>query len=794
MAKYAYLTNLTALEYIYSLNVTRLVVKVFILNQNDIPLRVINGYVTGGSISVNGSSLIRRTGSISLVTDPYDTEADTLHAITELTNLIALNKRVSIEVGIENTGFDSAYKDIDVFWFPMGAYIIDNPSVLHDENGVKITLKLNDKMVLLNGTSGGLIPLATTLSPYEDRSPEGITTETSVDADGNVTTVQTYKKVATPIIELIQDVITEFSEIPLSQIVVENVERRIRNKVSWQATKDNTTYEKLYMYQDAQDQWHASLTDPKALKQREFKDGDTVGYYYTDFVYPEELTTSNKDNVAAVLTKIRDKLGNFEFFFDTEGIFHFREIRNYLNQGSYEEDLIKAIDEKYILSRTSNQDKTVYDFTDGKFISAYTNNPNYNKIKNDITVWAQGNSDRLARRYHLLIDAPERLHTYKYETYVDNHNIVRATDVIMDQVGCDYIPRDKRMNLYLYYLAQRRQEEANNVKSGISQTKLAKELIEFWPTIYNVNPATPGFLSEDYSALTYYFDILDVSKLRYNKDVASLAIPEIGNRPVVLEDKASNCLFAKSTELDLNFVPNYLSNTFTFTKDTVAPITGVMVVTTDLPSTGSEQDKIKITYFEQGGDSRGGASLEDVQIMEYNQKGSDGQVINSIFLNQEIYYKLDLSGPTIALQFFNYDRDQSLPWAELTQMHAQDVLSITVATGGQTLNSTELIQECVNHNNDYVLVSGEIYNHLALGQKLTPASEYVRSVLHEYIGYNNSITLTSIPLYHLDVNSRISVEDDASDIHGDYIIQSLTIPLDLSGKMTINATKAVERI
>ena len=782
--KYPYLNDQSVLEYVYSLDVSRIMASVFILDQNDSFIQAIDGYITGGSISINGNSVVRRTGSLSLVTDPFADEEVMLHEVSNIKNLISLNKRISIEVGIENIGIE--YPDIDIFWFPMGIYTISNPSISHDASGIKITLKLNDKMALLNGTEGGTIPIETILSPYEDRTSP--VKETIIDANGNATIITKYQQLDVPMIEVVQDIITEFSEVSQSQIIVENIPQRIRNKVSWKGqleSETDATYKTLYVYKKQKEgQWLCSLTKPEAYyEMHEFHKGDTVGYYYTDFTYPGKLASTRNDNVASILTKIKDKLGNFEFFFDTEGLFHFREMRNFLNQGSPEEDLLTAIDDKYILSVNSDQDKTVYDFTDGKYIISYANNPNYTKVKNDITVWVTGNEDKLPRRYHLIIDAPEPMHWYRVEG--SNSTIDgkwRATDVQMDpEDGANYYPDDRRTNLYLYFLAQKQIEEKAGIRNGIGNSKLAKELIEFWPTIYNV--AEQRFYTEDFSTFDYYFDIIDVSKIRYNRDVAQLAIQEIGNRPLVLEDKSSNCLFAKDTALDLNFISENNSSTIEYTNSTK----------------GGEQ-----IDFEWNTEANTQILLRHIEVLyqEYNTHGildcnyewTDITPDMFPWYSEPIGSGHNADAVRLCLKSIN---NQLI--AQLVSADSLEVIPSTILTDKEEVAlaitySIANVQESIDHGEDFVVAPADIYDHLALGEVKRPASEYVRSILHEYLGYNNSINITGVPLYHLDVNSRISVEDDASDIHGDYIIQSINMPLDPSGKMTITATKAIERI
>lgn len=57
-----------------------------------------------------------------------------------------------------------------------------------------------------------------------------------------------------------------------------------------------------------------------------------------------------------------------------------------------------------------------------------------------------------------------------------------------------------------------------------------------------------------------------------------------------------------------------------------------------------------------------------------------------------------------------------------------------------------------------------------------------------------SATITTIPVYYLQPNTRIHIYDQETNLNGDYIISKLTIPLAYNGTMSITATKAAESI
>lgn len=102
-------------------------------------------------------------------------------------------------------------------------------------------------------------------------------------------------------------------------------------------------------------------------------------------------------------------------------------------------------------------------------------------------------------------------------------------------------------------------------------------------------------------------------------------------------------------------------------------------------------------------------------------------------------------------------------------------------------------EECKNRGQNYTQVDSAIYSCLTGGGSLNSAYDAVRDLLYQYTSYNESVSLQCVPIYHLDVNTRIGINDPTSNIYGDYIIHTISIPLDISGTMTISATRALER-
>lgn len=149
--------------------------------------------------------------------------------------------------------------------------------------------------------------------------------------------------------------------------------------------------------------------------------GQDVGFIYSDFTYPSELIANAGDSVCTILDKIKNTLGNYEYFYDLDGNFVFQEIKNYLNTTQTTVMLNELKNEDYILDLSRG--KSVYDFSDSKLITNFSNSPQYNRIKNDFVVWGlRKNADGITRniRYHLAIDKkPEIGNIYEVFFYED---------------------------------------------------------------------------------------------------------------------------------------------------------------------------------------------------------------------------------------------------------------------------------------------------------------------------------------------------------------------------------------
>jgi hypothetical protein len=70
----------------------------------------------------------------------------------------------------------------------------------------------------------------------------------------------------------------------------------------------------------------------------------------------------------------------------------------------------------------------------------------------------------------------------------------------------------------------------------------------------------------------------------------------------------------------------------------------------------------------------------------------------------------------------------------------------------------------------------------------------IENLIYNHSYLMESVSITSIPIYDLELNTRIFINDPNLGIVGDYIVSKLTLPLAYNGTMNITATKAAERL
>ena len=103
-------------------------------------------------------------------------------------------------------------------------------------------------------------------------------------------------------------------------------------------------------------------------------------------------------------------------------------------------------------------------------------------------------------------------------------------------------------------------------------------------------------------------------------------------------------------------------------------------------------------------------------------------------------------------------------------------------------------QECINNNQPYVQASDEIYNSLTTGRYLSDAYEQIKYELFAHLKYQKVVSITALPAYYLEPNSRVTLRDYSTNIYGDYMIQNIGLTLGPGANMAVTLNEVSERL
>lgn len=674
---FPYLKDSVFLKKFDELKLKEQYVKLIVLTFDEMPIQEIQGKVTGGNLTLDGSSGMRRTGNLSMVADEYEND------LTDTKHLLSINKKVEVLIGFVNT--TDEYTEYGMIWFPQGTYVIISPNISHNSDGINISLTLHDKMALLNGECGGTLPASVTFNEIED-----------IDEDGNI-------QVTEPTVyQIIQELVNHFGGEQLGKIIISDIDSKIKKVMKWTGSTP------LYLYQEpAADGtiYNSFSTNYNELVARqaqghgtikEFSYGQDIGYILTDFVYPGELVGNAGDTVVTILDQIKNTLGNYEYFYDIDGNFRFQEIKNYLNT-SYSTFLINEINaDNYLVDYTSG--KSVYTFENANIIQSYSNSPQYQQIKNDFLVWGKRTSidgKDVPIRYHLAIDSkPTVGNSYKVFFFIDpDDGITKAKKPVEFASKSDF-PDKGEVGIY-YYAAD----------TGI---------IYKWATDEKV-----------YEQTQYTIETIKATDYRTELYMAGVASEPFG--------------------LDSNYYYTELKNEW--------------------------------------------PKLYDMR----NQKFFEGVIDQP----SDIDFFLDFIDTPTAISEFSVQnigrRTTTLVDDSINCIFEPDSPDIVIIEAGSE-DADSMQRECEARKQEYAQVRSEIYAMLLNGGALRPAYDEIKKELYQYTNYNEQISLTTLPIYYLEPNVRITVRDNESGIFGDYMVKSISLPLDINGTMSLSCTRALERI
>lgn len=743
--------------------------KIILLTFNEDPIEEIQGRITSGSINIDGNSAVRRTCSLSMVTPQAD-----------VTNTYwALHNKFKLEVGVENN-IDSNYPDI--IWFKQGTYLFTSLSMSVAANKFSISLNGKDKMCLLNGEVGGAINASTDFGTIEEYNYVG---------DNIVRNI-----VSIPIVDIIKNAVHTYAGEPLSNIILNDIENYGFELLEYRGDKpmymlrdvetdevSNMTFEAVYwgcdengesavqynfadlnfkFYNQANsitnletnpDKVYVKINeDVRVYNIIKIEYGMTAGYRKTELTYPGDLIANVGESLTSVLDKIKNMFGDFEYFYDVEGHFVFQKKKTYINTAF--NNLITSDNETFA-SDALYTSSNVYSFEDGILLTAISDNPQILNIRNDFSIWGKrkgvtGTDIPIHMRY-----AIDRKPTYyKPIRFDENGNQIDEAPYITDE-----------------YIGNK----TNNMRTvdwreliyqmGIDYYKYNHKLSNFTQLIAENNPEQYPSGITGYE--TYYIDLQGFWRQLYNPDAIGQDVEEYKNvGKVNIED------FAKQK----HYIYDMVTETY---------------------SEATEYNDELSYYIKQKSDWVEVDITKGVSTGMFSVK--DGFNENVTKYPETLNFWFDFIGINGELGKYSAsvigNRPKAVNNDKVNAIYFQETPSVLFLTE-EDFNKINANREDYNDMTGYTFIqlTPIMENYFTISSQGKSAKDELDNLLYQHTYATEAVNLTAVPIYYLEPNVRIYVDDKNIGLNGEFIVSKVTVPLQYNGTTAITTTRAVTRI
>lgn len=767
--KQSYLLDKDFLMSLQSSHHREIYARITTLSWDEHQLEYIEGKITGGNINIDGTSALRRTCSLTMIAQNVD-----------LSNFHwGMHTKIRLEIGLLNK-INSNYPDI--CWFNQGLYIITSLSITTNTNSYTINISGKDKMCLLNGDVGGNLP-STIDWGIEDY------TEIVRKADGTVDANKTiHYHNPIPIQTIIREAVQNYGNELAQNIIINDVEDYGVEMIDYKGNVDmyliyneatkicenmslngdqiaymlNKNGEKVQVYFDnnkngdnqikyqyniknslftSNEETPTSLvfnenddfTDPeKRYNISKIQYGTSIGYRRVDLTYAGDLITNVGDTLITMLDKIKQMLGDFEYFYNLDGQFVFQKKPIYIdhNWNSLKGEGKSALDVINVISIQQENADIIYKFDDSNLITSFSNTPDIGKVKNDFIIWGTRTMPSGAEiPIHLRYAIDEKPNFY-YSLEEEQWYVSNTVSVIPESItSLTYCQRDWRELIYKMAIDYRRwhQRQALYVKDENEENKniifTVKDNGKDKVFTSKIQDSLTGYHNDDFlyqvSLKNRYFDVNNEliilypeGKTGYEQYYTDLVD---GSGPLGTEQGFWRYLYDPDTDeenpwTEQLYEPENLIFWFDF-----------------LDINNSDVGKYSVHAI---GDRTKAVNDSKVKAIFYRETP------NVIFLQEDDEVRRNLPG--------------------------------------------------------YVFVQLPSYltNMFSITRRGKDAVSALDEMLYEYSYCAEGAQINALPVYHLQPNTRISVRDEKSGVDGQYLIQRISIPLTYNGTMSINATKA----
>lgn len=738
---YPYLNNLDFLASLAEERVKEHYVKIIVLDWNEQEVAEVQSTINSGSININGDSSLRRSGSLSTNLNPA------IYDVDDVNSLFSLNKKIKIEKGLKNPS-STLYQDYPIIWFPLGIYVITGLSVSYQTNGsIQLNITIQDKMCLLNGTVAGSLPAA-------------MNADTIVTID-EVTGVAITQKAT--IKQIIRELVNHWGGEQLGNILITGIPDNVLSVREWKSSlpllinkETNEIFPKEQktllpdMVIDSQKEsmtkmitasdtstckipaggWQ--LKDEYSKVYYLYNKGEICGRQWVPFYY----TNNEKGlvvNAGASVASVLDTLVN------------------YLGNVEY----FYNVDGQFVFrEKPNNLNKT----RANDILRVTAGEVTYNDVASEAA-----SATKFIFNDTMLISAitkaPNILNVKNDFVIVGQRTVDKQKYTITYQTCIDDVPKVPYTNgtfTVCYYF----DDTDKLVKAAIPQEFLYSYMIEmpnpaagvFYYCIVDDN--TPSTRFDTIQEGMYYWDGNENKFKLYYEDEEQIIISQKTNTVPYKEMQWQTYQYYKDMEQE----KSGLATSYYYAR-----------LKNEWPKVF---DLKKNQYYEA------------VQKDAYNANF----YLEIIDSNTEVGRQYSISKISRRTYVYNNTKVNCL-----FDPSEQEEYAFILNTSNIEQVEAEITKQ--NSNYKFIIVSKDWLENNT-NQKASWLSAYsvMRDLLYQYTHYNETIQLTTIPLYFLEANCQIELGLTNEKLSGKYWVKSVSVPLDSNGTMNISTTKLLKKI
>lgn len=755
-----------------SLHEREIYARIELLTFDELPIETIEGKITTGSINIDGSSAVRRSCSLTMVTNNQMYKQ----------YMWGLKTKFNLAIGLKNT-IDSNYPDI--IWFNEGIYLITSFNTSYSANNYSISIQGKDKMCLLNGDLGGHLPA-------------------SIDFGQEEVIKYNYIK---------QNDDFSYSAGHYCYIVSNESEAKKHNNYYIATNNGNKIYYVLDESENKTDNrtyyYRERILDlvklpiktiiKKALmvygKELEqnivINDLDEYGYELlqnkcdADMYFFREVETGRIINVV-----IGDNLPNLydpntKCPVPLDDDFKFDQLDSYklLGKGNDATQVILNVESAsptiYTIAKKSYGEPVGYRVCDlvyaGELISnvGETLTSVLDKIKSMLSCF----------EYFYDVDGRFIFQRKKFYDFKSWNNILQESE------GDSYIEPAVYASSYVYSFKDNQiitqfanNPQINGLRNDFSiwgqrQTTSGEELpihmryaIDTKPVQYTTITVSQEDINR-YKTLTYDNEIFETMNPQVVQETFK-AYPEDGD--------ADNIIYCDWREIIYRMAVDYYQ--YNYGDDFLHKVAQANPTLYPTGVTGYETYYVDIFSFWR--------QIYDFENRDYYDN------VKQYPENLDFWFDFigennsDISKYSVKLIG---DRTKAINDTNIKVISYRDVPEVLF------LNQSDydkIVENNYPEETGYIWVNvpKNYDNYFSISSMGKSAVDEMEDLLQTTAYCTESSTITSLPVYYLEPNTRIYIEDKKSGVEGEYLVNKLTIPLSYNGTMSISATKAISKV